>query len=233
MKIDKSYNSLFNSLGAAITTCTLLVSIGKNSSEYYFFILMLAFVLIVFLLSLCDYYRQQKGAPPVSNTTPMAQYEMACSPIRREKRLSLAYCGVYSRASSLDDSECKEILKRRRKTSLGCFPPKRHSQGNILETKSFKPQGNLFEYKRFSQGSSESKRSFLQGNSSNSEGSRNNSQGNLLDVKTTSETKSPKKKGSCNLLEELQRFKLRRRSSVGKLTIKERRKILERSGTII
>lgn len=59
-RVGKTYDDLFQSLGIAICTCTLLVTIGKLISCYYFVYIVIGSVLIITTLSYYDYKEWQE-----------------------------------------------------------------------------------------------------------------------------------------------------------------------------
>ena len=56
MEMDWSYEDFFYSVGVAIITCTLLVSVGKSITYYYFFYIVNCSLLIVISTTIYDYY---------------------------------------------------------------------------------------------------------------------------------------------------------------------------------
>lgn len=58
---DFTYTDLFESCGLAVTTVTLLVSIGKVVSNYYFYYIMMSLLLFVVSMAAFDYYRTIKN----------------------------------------------------------------------------------------------------------------------------------------------------------------------------
>ena len=62
MKIGTTYEDFFSSLGDALITCTLLVSIGKLITYYYFLHIIICSLLIVGSLMIYDYkYKAEKS----------------------------------------------------------------------------------------------------------------------------------------------------------------------------
>ena len=57
LKRDNSYEDMICSVGAAISICTIIITIGKYTASYYFFYMMFCFTFVVLILMLCDYRR--------------------------------------------------------------------------------------------------------------------------------------------------------------------------------
>lgn len=59
MKVEKTFDDFFRSLGLAITICTLIVFFGKIITDYYFFYIIFYLTATVLLLTFLSWYRHR------------------------------------------------------------------------------------------------------------------------------------------------------------------------------
>ena len=63
MRVDSSYDFFFYSLGMAVITCTLVVSVGKSITDYYFVCIVICSLVVIISLTFYGYYRYNAALP--------------------------------------------------------------------------------------------------------------------------------------------------------------------------
>ena len=116
MKIDKGFDSFFQSIGMCITSCTLVVAIGKMLTPYYFYYIILFLMILVATLSYIDHQRQTHYKPPVKPTLKKKSKSKEPAPRLKKKIFRTAFKRKHRRTSSLTDLpqiEQIELLQNR------------------------------------------------------------------------------------------------------------------------
>ena len=127
MKMDKSYEAFFYSLGVAIIICTLLVSIGKLITYYYFLYIVVCSLLILFSLVIYDYYTYQEVSLRLKEAREV-QYLLAAS-------LSTDSTSVRTQVTSKRKTIKTKVGKSHRATTFNGYSSK-YSKEPGLRTKS-------------------------------------------------------------------------------------------------
>lgn len=99
MKLDRTYEHLFQSLGVAVVTSTLLVSIGKALTPYYFFIVVMSSICLLIGLEIFTRYKYK--------------FEIAKAKMQKERQpKTLSRVGALRRASFKAVPLKKYLVKR-------------------------------------------------------------------------------------------------------------------------
>ena len=108
-KVDGSYEEFFSSIGIAIITCTLLVSVGKYITCYYFLYIVACLLLALMSLTIYDYKYggesrnlEEAGEVQYSSTTKLT--------ISKKKNIKHKLMSV----DKYSANNCKEVVLRKR-----------------------------------------------------------------------------------------------------------------------
>ena len=116
IKLDRTYDDIFSSLGYALITCTILVSIGKLITYYYFFYIFSFSLSIIISLIIYDYYTY-KVTPTKFKEERKEQYICASNLLTFTKNAIEGRVHAFRQATSLNSysiSNDKELGLRRR-----------------------------------------------------------------------------------------------------------------------